>query len=188
MKYKPTRENKKSSGRKIVQAGGEYVRAKKPPERKEEIHVLRPLVKVLYDLESYTKALTFFHIPNELLRRSVMKRIFYHLGVRAGVPDLVILLRGNQQGASGGVLPAGLHGAAGGGGVSVNDGSQGKAIFIELKYGKPGKGEKGLSEGQEGFIAWLKKLGFPVYIICAQDGRESVRQLYEILRAHGVKV
>ena len=158
MKYKPTRANKKSSGRKIVQAGGEYVRAKKPPERKEEIHVLRPLVKVLYDLESYTKALTFFHIPNELLRRSVMKRIFYHLGVRAGVPDLVLLLRG------------------------------GVAIFIELKYGKPGKGEQGLSEGQEGFIAWLKKLGFPVYIICAQDGRESVRQLYEILRAHGVKV
>lgn len=159
MKYRPAGQKVKKSPRKVISAGGEeYTVAKEKPKRQEEIHVLRPLVKLLYDIEAKTKALSFFHIPNELLRRSVMKKIFYHLGVRSGVPDLVLLLRG------------------------------GVVIFIELKYGKPGKGENGLSEGQEGFIALLKRLGFPVYIICAQDARESCRQLYEILAAHGLKI
>lgn len=84
----------------------DVIKPKRKMVRHEEIHVQRPIIEVLKALEAYTKQLTFFHVPNQLLRRQALKMVFAALGVRSGVPDLVICLTG------------------------------GRVLFVELKYGK----------------------------------------------------
>lgn len=64
--------------------------------RHEEIHVQRPIVRVLWQIEAWTRQLTFFHVPNQLLRTSKLKKIFHGLGIRPGVSDLPILLPGGR--------------------------------------------------------------------------------------------
>lgn len=91
---------------KLIQGvgGKEYTQSSKRPVRHEENKVQRPLVRLLAQIEGYTKSLTFFHVPNQLLRRADLRKIFHGLGVRSGVPDLVIPISG------------------------------GRTLFIELKY------------------------------------------------------
>ena len=82
----------------VVQGTGgeEYTVSKKKISRHEENKIQRPLVKVLEKIEAYTGMLTFFHVPNQLLRRSDLRKIFHGLGVRAGVPDLPIPISGGR--------------------------------------------------------------------------------------------
>lgn len=89
---------RKSSGIKIITGAGgkEYTKAKKPMVRHEETHVQRPIVRLLAQIEGYTRQLTFFHIPNQLLRRPDLRKIFHGLGVRSGVPDLSIPISGGR--------------------------------------------------------------------------------------------
>ena len=97
----------------IVEGGGvEYPQSAKKSVRHEENKVQRPLVRVLEKIESYTGLLTFFHVPNQLLRRSDLRKIFAGLGVRSGVPDLVIPIGG------------------------------GKTLWVELKYNGNGTSDK----------------------------------------------
>lgn len=77
-------------------SGQEYTRSKKPAKRHEENQVQKPIVRILRQIEEYTGLLTFFHVPNQLLRRSDLRKIFFGLGVRAGVPDIVIILKTGQ--------------------------------------------------------------------------------------------
>lgn len=64
--------------------------------RHEEIHVQRPIVAILWKIEAYTHKLTFFHVPNQLLRTSKLRKIFTALGIRPGVCDLPILIAGGR--------------------------------------------------------------------------------------------
>ena len=73
-----------------------YTKAKKPMVRHEETHVQRPIVRLLAQIEGYTRQLTFAHIPNQLLRRPDLRKIFHGLGVRSGVPDLIIPIGGGR--------------------------------------------------------------------------------------------
>lgn len=83
---------------KVIQGAGgqEYTKAKKPMVRHEETHVQRPIVRLLAQIEGYTRQLTFAHIPNQLLRRRDLRKIFHGLGVRSGVPDLIIPIGGGR--------------------------------------------------------------------------------------------
>lgn len=102
--YKPSKRGKVP--RQVVEAGDfAYTQAKAKPKHHEETVVQRPLVRILEKIEGYTGLLTFFHVPNQLLRRKDLRKIFHGLGVRSGVPDLVIPLTG------------------------------GRTLFIELKFG-----------------------------------------------------
>lgn len=144
--------------RKVIEtAGGEsYTAAKKPQVRHEEIKVHRPLVRLLAQIEAYTRVLTFFHIPNQLLRRSALKKIFAALGVRSGIPDLCIPIAG------------------------------GRVIWIECKHGKPESGEKALTDDQGIMVGKLRALGHDVYVISALDSHQAQEQLYAILERHGI--
>lgn len=97
---------KKVPSRLVIGEGSEYTASPRKPKRHEENIIQRPLVRILEKIESYTGLLTFFHVPNQLLRRSDLRKIFHGLGVRSGVPDLVIPIGG------------------------------GRTLWIELKYGK----------------------------------------------------
>lgn len=102
----------KDKGRQVVEGNGaEYTQARKKMKRHEEIHVQRPIVRVLAQIEGWTRQLTFFHVPNQLLRRPDIRKIYSGLGVRSGVPDLPIALPG------------------------------GKTLWVELKYGGNGLSE-----------------------------------------------
>lgn len=72
----------------------------------------RAVMRHLFFLERYTKNIMSFHPANELLRDENIRKIYAGLGVRSGVPDIVIMLAG------------------------------GKTVFIELKAGKAGATEK----------------------------------------------
>lgn len=76
--------------------GGEYTQSTRKVTRHEENKVHRPLVRILEKIEAYTGTLKFFHVPNQLLRRSDLRKIFHGLGVRSGVPDLVIPIGGGR--------------------------------------------------------------------------------------------
>lgn len=56
----------------------------------EEDKVQRPIVTLLRMIEDYTSKLAFFHVPNQMMRNKTIRKIFWALGVRAGVPDVVI--------------------------------------------------------------------------------------------------
>ena len=87
----------KGGNRHIVEGeSGAYSQAKRKIKRHEEIHVQRPIVRVLAQIEGWTKQLTFFHVPNQLLRRPYIRKIYAGLGVRSGVPDLPIALPGGK--------------------------------------------------------------------------------------------
>ena len=77
----------------------------KRPEQIIQIHVASHLAKI----EAFTGAFTFFHVPNGGYRTAAEGSIFKQMGVRAGVPDLVIMIKG------------------------------GKTVFIELKAGEKSK-------------------------------------------------
>lgn len=83
---------------KVIQGPGgeEYTAAKRKYTRHEEIHVHRPIVRLLMQIEAYTRQLTFFHVPNQLLRRTDLRKLFSGLGVRSGVPDLSIPISGGR--------------------------------------------------------------------------------------------
>lgn len=80
----------------VVQGrGGQlYTKSKKPKKRNEEVHVQRPIVRSLLQIEKFTGKLTFYHVPNQMMRTKSIRIIMAALGVRAGVPDLVICLGG----------------------------------------------------------------------------------------------
>lgn len=88
----------KKPTRKVIEGAGgqEYTVSKKKRVMHEESKVQRPLVGILAKIEAYTKKLTYFHVPNQLLRRSDLKKIFSGLGVRSGVPDLVVPIEGGK--------------------------------------------------------------------------------------------
>lgn len=82
---------RKKAGRVLVESGNaEYTQSKRKYHRHEENKVQRPIVRILSQIEAYTGLLTYFHVPNQLLRRSDIRKIFAGLGVRAGVPDICI--------------------------------------------------------------------------------------------------
>lgn len=80
----------------LGEGGVEYPQAKVKRRRPEETHVQRPIVKILAKIEAWTGSLTYFHVPNQLLRTAKMRKIYGGLGVRAGVPDLPIVLSGGR--------------------------------------------------------------------------------------------
>lgn len=84
------------------------VKHKKPRKKmtRPEEGLQRAVMRHLLFLERYTKNIMSFHPANELLREENLRKIYAGLGVRSGVPDIVIMLRG------------------------------GKTVFIELKAGK----------------------------------------------------
>lgn len=84
---------------------------KKKQGRPEELLQIK-IVAFLRDLRAWTGDLTFTHVPFELLRTSVLRRIYWTLGCEAGVPDLMIFLKG------------------------------GTTIFIELKAGRRKRTDK----------------------------------------------
>jgi hypothetical protein len=73
--------------------GGERVAGHKR-KRPEETKVHRPVVSLLRTIESYTRQVLTIHVPNQLLNQSKYRKIYYGLGVRAGVSDLIIPIKG----------------------------------------------------------------------------------------------
>lgn len=73
--------------------GGETVRGQ-PIQRHEEKKVQRPIVDFLRKVQDWTQQLTFFHVPNQLLNKSKFRKIFWGLGVRNGVSDLIVPIQG----------------------------------------------------------------------------------------------
>lgn len=130
---------------------------KKKMGRPEEI-VQRACVTLLQTIENLTRRLSFFHIPNQLLRTMVLRVVYAALGVRAGVPDLVILMEG------------------------------GRIIFVELKINpnKTNVPPKHLtSSDQDDFHAILIRLGFTVYVLAARNTVDAQNQLLVILEEQG---
>lgn len=84
-----------------------------------------------------------FHIPNGGYRRAVEAAILKGMGVKAGVPDILIL------------WPIG------------------KCAFIELKIPKKGRQSTGLTEAQKSFHARLKILGIPCSVCTSIDSVAS---------------
>lgn len=84
---------------------------KKKHTRPEE-HLQRAAANYLSRIEAYVKTLTFYHPPNELMRTSKLKLLYTAFGSKAGVPDLIIFIKG------------------------------GKTVFVELKAGKNDTTEK----------------------------------------------
>lgn len=64
---------------------------KKRRQNPEEL-MQRQQVKFLREIRAYTGQLTFCHVPLELQRDSGIRKIYWHLGCEAGVPDLIIFL------------------------------------------------------------------------------------------------
>lgn len=80
-----------------IESGSSGYVAKKPKIRHMEEAVLqRPIVKALERIERKWMNLTFFHVPNQLLRTSALRKIYAGLGVRSGVTDLVIPIDGGR--------------------------------------------------------------------------------------------
>lgn len=153
-------------------SGHESVKSSKPRIRWEE-YIQKSVVKMLLQIEDYTRKLTVLHVPNQLSGASKALRLIYAaLGVRAGVPDLIIPLCG------------------------------GRTLWIELKHQKPlpaprfkkdgspvkqrERKAKQTSEDQDDFHAVLRALGHPVYVVSAPNGAEASKQVQVILEQHGV--
>lgn len=85
-----------------------------------------------------TKGIEYFAVPNGGYRRKTEAARLKGLGVRAGVPDLVVLIPA--------MVPLdGIRGAR----------SKPRTIFLELKAGK-----NKLSDSQEEWAGWLKDAEF----------------------------
>lgn len=95
---------------------------RKPRNRPEQV-MQRQICKWLLDIESSTKRLTFFHPANGGYRTKAEAGIFKSLGVRAGVPDLVVMLKG------------------------------GRTVFFELKHGKKSQPTEKQKSFMESLIA-----------------------------------
>jgi len=66
-----------------------------PKRNRPEQAIQRAAVQYLRIMENLGE-LTFFHVPNGGRRSRAEARIFKGLGVRAGVPDLVVLFPGGR--------------------------------------------------------------------------------------------
>lgn len=66
-----------------------------PKRNRPEQGIQRAVVEYLRIMENLGE-LTFFHVPNGGRRSRTEGRIFKGLGVRAGVPDLVVLFPGGR--------------------------------------------------------------------------------------------
>lgn len=85
-----------------------------------------------------TKGIEYFAVPNGGKRSRVEAAIMSGLGVRAGVPDLVVLIPS--------MVPLdGIRGSR----------SRPRTLFLELKAGK-----NKLSDAQQGWAEWLKDAEF----------------------------
>lgn len=138
-----------------------YIRpnAKKRMARPEEI-IQRPLIKMLQQINMLTGGkVYFFHIPNQLLNKSSLRKIYHGLGIQSGIPDLVIMFQG------------------------------GKTIFIELKADRTKGGTKkpSTTEKQDEVHDALRNLGFNVYVLAARDAVEAQKKLLAILEENGLR-
>lgn len=103
-----------------------------------------------------------FHVPNGMTTSPAQAGIFKALGLRAGVADIVVLLRG------------------------------GKTLLIEMKVQKLTKVKKELSkaddrnENQKIFAAQVEALGFEYIVLSAQSPRDALNQFIKILEDNGV--
>lgn len=131
------------------------------PRKKRVMHeevVQRAIISFLRSLRKMGIPIQFVHPANELMRTSTLRKIYWYLGVEAGVPDLIIFLRG------------------------------GKTIFIELKVAPNGlsedqmKWENNLCDmGFEHHIVTAPNSSM-------QGKAIAVHAVAEILNKHGLKV
>lgn len=145
---------------------------KKAKRKTPEEEIQRCIIKFLRGLRRVGVKLQFVHPANELLRTSTLRKIYWGLGVEAGVPDLIILLPGA------------------------------KTIFIELKIKKESKKDKAdgtqigyvnLKDEQLNWQNTLIKFGFPHYVVSVEGADMNsrikvVNTVSQILRDNGLKI
>lgn len=124
--------------------------------KRPEQEIQKAIATALRQLEGLTGNFVFFHVPNGGKRGKVEAAIMKAMGVRAGVPDLVILPRG------------------------------GVPLFIELKHIPKEGRKPSASKSQTEFAEHMERLGYDCRIVAATGTGDGVTKVLDVLRERGI--
>lgn len=153
----------------------------KRPEQLIQQGVFSNLIPLMH-LQKYTQFLAF-QIRNETgvggSKGAVLGAIAKSMGTMDGVSDTVFLFPAREQQEIVSHETSGNRIYMGTGVVKIPP----KIVFVEFKAGK-----NKLSPSQEAFKGRVEALGFEYRVVAAEDVDDALRQIYSLLRDHGVTV